>query len=88
MEKVFMIAVLITILFLGSKVIEMKYIEKEWKPMKLVVRDLITVFACSSLGSFMYLHLDGSVVDFLNVVTKSKTFDMSQTQIFTDEPGF
>lgn len=88
MEKVFMIAIIVTILFLGSKAVEMKYIDKEWKPMKLVVRDAITVFACTALGSFMYLHLDGSVVDFLNVVTKSKTFDMSQTQVFTDEPGF
>jgi len=34
MEKVFMIAIIITILFLGSKVVEMKYIDKEWKPMK------------------------------------------------------
>jgi len=32
--------------------------------------------------------LDGSVVDFLNVVTNNKTFDMGQTQVFTDEPGF
>ena len=88
MEKVFMMAIIITILFLGSKVVEMKYIDKEWKPMKFVVRDGITVFACAALGSFLYLHLDGSVVDFLNVVTKNKTFDMSQTQVFTDEPGF
>ena len=88
MEKVFMMAIIITILFLGSKVLEMKYIDKEWKPMKFVVRDGITVFACAALGSFLYLHLDGSVVDFLNVVTKNKTFDMSQTQVFTDEPGF
>ena len=88
MEKVFMMAIIITILFLGSKVLEMKYIDKEWKPMKFVVRDGITVFACAAFGSFLYLHLDGSVVDFLNVVTKNKTFDMSQTQVFTDEPGF
>lgn len=88
MEKVFMIAVLVTILYLASKVIEMKYIDKEWKPIKFVVRDAITVFACTALGAFMYLHLDGSVVDFLNVVTASKSFDMGQTQVFTDEPGF
>jgi hypothetical protein len=88
MEKVFMIAVIVTVLFLASKVVEMKYIDKEWKPMKLVVRDAITVFACTTLGSFMYLHLDGSFVDFLNVVTASKSFDMGQTMVFTDEPGF
>lgn len=83
-----MIAVIVTILFLGSKVVEMKYIDKEWKPMKFVVRDSITVFACAALGSFMYLHLDGSFVDLMNMVTKSKSFDMQTTQVFTDEPGF
>jgi hypothetical protein len=88
MEKVFMIAVIVTILFLASKVFEMKYIDKEWKPMKFIVRDAISVFACTALGAFLYLHLDGSVVDFLNVVTNNKTFDMGQTQVFTDEPGF
>jgi hypothetical protein len=88
MEKVFMIAIIVTILFLGSKVVEMKYIDKEWKPMKFVVRDGITVFACAALGSFLYLHLDGSMMDFLNVVTNNKNFDMQTTQVFTDEPGF
>ena len=88
MEKVFIIAVIVTILFLGSKAFEMKYIDKEWKPMKFIVRDAITVFGCSALGSFFYLNLDGSIVDFMNLVTNNKTFDMNQTQIFTDEPGF
>ena len=88
MEKVFMIAIIVTVLFLGSKVVEMKYIDKEWKPMKFVVRDGITVFACAALGSFLYLHLDGSMMDFLNVVTNNKNFDMQTTQVFTDEPGF
>ena len=83
-----MIAVLITILFLASKVVEMKYIDQEWKPIKFVVRDVITVFACSALGAFMYLQLDGSFINLMNVITKNKTFDMSQTQVFTDEPGF
>ena len=88
MEKVFMIAVFTTILFLGSKAVEMKYINKEWKPLKLIVRDAITVFACTALGAFAYLHIDSSMVDFLNVVSAKKSFDMGQTQIFTDEPGF
>ena len=83
-----MIAIIVTVLFLGSKVVEMKYIDKEWKPMKFVVRDGITVFACAALGSFLYLHLDGSMMDFLNVVTNNKNFDMQTTQVFTDEPGF
>jgi len=88
MEKPFIIAFIVTILFMAAKVIEMKYIDKEWKPMKFVVRDIIVVFLCSMIGSFFYLHLDGSLMDFMNVVTDNKSFNMSATQVFTDEPGF
>lgn len=88
MEKIFIIAFITTTLFLAIRVVEMKYIDKEWKPMKSTVRDGIVVFLCSLIGSFFYLHLDGSIMDFMNVVTDNKSFNMSSTQVFTDEPGF
>jgi hypothetical protein len=88
MEKVFIIAFIITTLFMAVKAFEMKYIDKEWKPMKQIVRDGIVVFLCSLVGSFFYLNLDGSLMDFMNVVTENKSFNMSATQVFTDEPGF
>jgi hypothetical protein len=87
-EKVFMIAVIITCIYVISKIIEMKYIDKEFKPMKYLVKDAITIFASSCLGSFIYFNLDGNFMDFMNVVTNNKSFNMSSTQIFTDEPGF
>jgi len=88
MEKVVILSIIVTCLFVFIKVLEMKFIDKEWKPIKLVVRDSVIVFCCSLIGAFLLFQVDGSVTDFLNVVTENKSFNMSATQIFTDEPGF
>jgi hypothetical protein len=88
MEKVFILSIIVTCLFVILKALEMKFIDKEWKPLKIIIRDAVVVFVCSMVGSFLYFHMDGSVTDFLNVVTDNKSFNMGATQIFTDEPGF
>jgi hypothetical protein len=88
MEKAFVLASLVTFLFCLVKFIEMKFVDKELKPLKIVVRDAIIVFVCSVAGAFAYFHMNGSITDFLNVVTDTKTLNPATTQIFTDEPGF
>jgi len=88
MEKVFILSIIVTCLFVFIKVFEMKFVDKEWKPLKTIVRDAVIVFVCSLVGSFFLFQIDGSVTDFLNVVTENKSFNMSNTQIFTDAPGF
>ena len=88
MQKVAIIACLVVFIFCIVKFLEMKYLDKEWKPMKTLVRDIIIVFGSTSLGAFIYFHMDGSVNDFLNIVTENKSLNVSAPQIFTDEPGF
>jgi len=88
MEKVFILSIIVTCLFVIIKTLEMKFIDKEWKPLKLIIRDAVIVFVSAMVASFLYFHMDGSMTDFLNVVTDNKSFNMSSTQIFTDEPGF
>lgn len=88
MEKVFIISVLVTFFFVATRVIEMKYIEREWKPLKFLVRDALTVFGCSAAACFVYFNMDVAIGDFLNVVTDGKSSNMNATQVFTDEPGF
>jgi multisubunit Na+/H+ antiporter MnhB subunit len=88
MEKVFILSIVVTCLFVVIKILEMKFIDKEWKPLKIIIRDAVIVLVSSIVGSFLYFHMDGSLTDFLNVVTDNKSFNMSATQIFTDEPGF
>ena len=88
MEKVFILSIIVTCLFVFVKVLEMKFVDKEWKPLKTIIRDAVIIFVCSVVGSFLLFQVDSSVTDFLNVVTDNKSFNMSATQIFTDEPGF
>lgn len=88
MEKVFVISILVTVLFCIVKFIEMKYLDKETKPLKVVVRDAIIVFVSSIAATFSFFHLEHSINDFLNIITETKTLNTNATQIFTDEPGF
>lgn len=88
MENVFVIASITTFLFFLFKMIEMKYLEKEWKPLKFIVRDCLVVFISSCIAAIIFFHLDIYIHDFFNVVTDTKTFNSNATQIFTDAPGF
>jgi len=66
----------------------MKFIDKEMKPLKMYVRDAIIVMICSLASTFLYFSLDSNVAEFFNVVTDNKVVTPTNTQIFTDEPGF
>jgi hypothetical protein len=88
MEKAFIIALCIATLFCIAKIAEMKFIEKEWKPLKYIIRDMAVVFGCSVLSIFGFSHMNGSINDFMNVVTDTKSLNMAATEIFTDTPGF
>jgi hypothetical protein len=70
------------------KFIEMKYLDKELKPLKFLVRDAVIVFVCSLAAAIFVFNMDGSITDFFNVLTDTKTLNTATTQIFTDEPGF
>jgi hypothetical protein len=88
--NVLMISLIITVLFCFMKFVEMKFIDKEMKPLKFVIRDSAVVFLCSVAGVFGVLNMKTTISDFFNVVTESKVADVasSNTQIFTDAPGF
>jgi multisubunit Na+/H+ antiporter MnhB subunit len=66
MEKVFILSIVVTCLFVIIKILEMKFIDKEWKPLKVIIRDAVVVLVSSIVGSFLYFHMDGSLMDFLN----------------------
>lgn len=88
MEKVFIISILITIFYCAYRFIEMKFIDKQLKPLKIIVRDAIIVFLCSMLACYMFFYLESYITGFFNVITDSKTINPATTQIFTDDPGF
>jgi hypothetical protein len=88
MEREFILSALVTLLFSVLKFIEMKYIDKETRPMKLFVRDSIIVFVCTLVCSYAFFSFDVYITDFFNVVTDSKVINPANTQVFTDVPGF
>ena len=88
MEQVVIISILISILYLGVKVVEMKYVDKKMKPMRDIVRDTVIVFGVAVLSTLFYFKMNVNISNFLDVVTDSKTLVPSTTQVFTGEPGF
>ena len=77
--NIFIISAIIAITFLIFKFLEMRYIEKESKPLKLLIRDTFLVYFSVIIGNF--------VIDQVNPIMKggvSKTI----TPVFTDNPGF
>ena len=88
MENLFLFAIFTTVLFVLIKLVEMKYLEKEMKPLKYIVRDAIIVFGSALSASYGFFYMKGSISDFFDVVTENKTINIETTQIFTDAPGF
>ena len=88
MEKAFILSLFITGVFFVSKLIDMKYISKEWKPMKTVIRESRFVLVSSILSVVVFFLTNGKMSDFFNILTENKTLKPSATEVFTGEPGF
>jgi hypothetical protein len=88
MEKILLVSFLITCMFSIIKIIEMKYLEKEMKPIKYIMRDALIVFVCTVAGVYAMFYMNGSLTSFLNIVTETKTLNPDATEIFTDQPEF
>ncbi len=88
MEKLLIIASIITFMFSIMKVIEMKYVAKQWTPLKYVIRDAVMVFGSALLGLFVFFQINGTMTDLFNVVTDGKAVNLNTTQVFTVAPGF
>ena len=71
-EIMHLFAKLTTILFCLVKIVEMKYVEKEMKPLKFIVRDAVAVFMCSLIASNSYFYMNDSFTDFINVYLLSR----------------
>ena len=88
MEKAFILSFFITFVFFVVRIIDMKFISKEWKPMKTVIRDTVTVLLSSIFSVVVYFITNGRMSDFFNVITENKVLKPSATEVFTGEPGF
>jgi len=77
MDNIFIIAGVISIIFLITKFVEMRFIEKENKPLKLLIRDSLLVYFSVLSGYFILEQLNP-------IVSKGG----EKIQVFTDNPEF
>jgi hypothetical protein len=77
----FVVAGIISVIFLIAKFIEMRFVDKESKPLKLLIRDSLLVFVSVLFGLF--------VIDQLKpVIQEGGEAIISNPAVFTDNPGF
>ena len=79
MSNIFVVAAFISITFLLAKFLEMRYIEKDAKPLKVLIRDALIVYISVVSGSF--------ILDQLNPIIKDNIMPSSPIA-FTDNPPF
>jgi hypothetical protein len=79
----FVVATVISVIFFITKFIEMRFIDKESKPLKYLIRDSFLVYFSVIISNF--------VMDQLNpimTVGGSSGASLKITPAFTDNPGF
>lgn len=81
MNNIFIIAAIISVIFLIVKFIEMRYIEKESKPLKLLIRDALLVYFSVVMGYFILEQIKPVIGDGNNL-------HGGNTPAFTDNPEF
>ena len=79
MSNIFVVAAIISIVFFIAKFIEMRFIEKESKPLKYLVRDSLLVYFSVICGNF--------VIDQLKPVMEEGGGKVV-TEVFVDNPSF
>ncbi len=75
MDNIFMFSSVISIVFLLFKFIEMRFVDKENKPLKFLIRDTLVVFVSVVSGHYLMEQIQPMQV-------------VSSPAVFTDNPGF
>jgi len=97
-KNILIIPVITTVFFCISKLVEMKFIDKDIKPLKILFRDALIIFISSLTASYIYFNFSDNIQEFFNVITDTKIQSSSlvsgenllssTTNIFTDQPNF
>ena len=80
MDNIFVVAAIISVVFFISKFIEMRFVEKESKPLKLLIRDALLVYLSVVAGYF--------ILEQLKPVIQNGGGNIINIPVFTDNPGF
>ncbi len=87
MEAIIALVFIATVLFILVKIIEMKYVQKELKPLKDLVRDAIYVAVCTGIASATVFTMHKSLGGFFGAITEQSALPQA-APVFTDNPGF
>ncbi len=79
MDNIFILAGMISFVFFICKFIEMRFIEKEAKPLKFLIRDALLVYVSVVLGHFIISQLKPMI---------QEGGAISAPQVFTGNPEF
>jgi hypothetical protein len=85
MNNVFLVSGIISVVFFISKFIEMRFVEKENKPLKFLIRDSLLVYFSCIFGLFVIEQLTPAMKD---VVDGTAELGASVPLAFTDAPNF
>lgn len=78
MENLFLISGIVAFVYFLMKFIEMRFLLKESKPIKILLRDSLLVYLSSVVALFIYD----------NVSDNGKPSGNVDVQVFTGNPGF
>jgi hypothetical protein len=80
MDNIFIVAGVISFIYIIAKFLEMRFVEKENKPLKLLIRDTILVYISVLAGYF--------ILEQLSPVMQGGKDGSTITPVFTDNPEF
>jgi hypothetical protein len=79
MDNIFLVAGIISVIFFIAKFLEMRYIDKEPKPLKILIRDALLVYVSVIAGDFISNQLNPVI---------NETVAPISPLAFTDNPPF
>jgi predicted PurR-regulated permease PerM len=88
MDIVFAIPIITVVIYCAVQFLDMKFVEKANKPLKIVVRDTIIVLFCSLLANFIFSNVGDSIQKFVDAITDKKTVSAGLPDVYTDVPSF
>jgi hypothetical protein len=87
MEVIVAIIVVSTVLYILAKMIEMKYVHQEMRPLKELIRDATVVAISVGVSTFAVFSMNKSMNGFFTAMTEQTNLP-AVAQVFTDSPEF
>ena len=78
-NSIFISALVISIVYILFKFLEMRFIYKENKPVKFLIRDTLIVYVCVTVGTL--------ILQQINPILETSILNVAPTA-FTDNPNF